>query len=96
MISILAVLPKMKEREKGVIINVASRAGSMDFPSGLAYCVSKSAVIRLTGCIQLALDAEGLGDDIQLYALHPGGVLTDMPKSIPFSTFPPTVWLINL
>jgi len=79
----------MKERKKGVIINVASRAGSMDFPSGLAYCVSKSAVIRLTGCIQFALDAEGLGDDIQIYALHPGGVLTDMPKSPPLSHFSP-------
>jgi len=80
----------MKERKKGVIINVASRAGSMDFPSGLAYCVSKSAVIRLTGCIQLALDAEGLGDDIQIYALHPGGVLTDMPKSPPPPNLSPT------
>lgn len=95
MISILAVLPKMRERKKGVIINVASRAGSMDFPSGLAYCVSKSAVIRLTGCIQLALDAEGLGDDIQIYALHPGGRPYRHAKkySVPFSA---GAWLTNL
>ena len=33
------------------------------------------------GCIQLELDVEGLGDDIHVYALHPGGILTDMPKS---------------
>jgi len=30
----------------------------------------------------MELDLDGLGDDIQVYALHPGGVLTDMPKSI--------------
>jgi hypothetical protein len=26
----------------------------------------------------MALDAEGLGDDIQVYSLHPGGVPTDL------------------
>ena len=77
----LKVLPLMKERRKGCIIDIASRAGSLDYPGGLAYAVSKTAVIRAVGCIQLELEAEGLGDDIQLYALHPGGVLTDMPKS---------------
>jgi NAD(P)-dependent dehydrogenase (short-subunit alcohol dehydrogenase family) len=71
----------MKERRKGCIINIASRSGSLDLPGGAAYAVSKSAVIRFVGCIQLELDQEGLGDDIQVYALHPGGVLTDMPKS---------------
>jgi NAD(P)-dependent dehydrogenase (short-subunit alcohol dehydrogenase family) len=80
MLSMLKVLPLMKKRKDGIIINVASRAGSKDFGNNLAYCVSKSAVIRATGCIQLQLDSEGLGDDIQLYALHPGGVLTDMTK----------------
>jgi len=75
------VLPLMKKRRKGVILNVASRAGSIDLPGTLAYSVSKSAVIRAVGCIQLELDQEGLGDDIQVHALHPGGVLTDMPKS---------------
>jgi NAD(P)-dependent dehydrogenase (short-subunit alcohol dehydrogenase family) len=82
MISMLAVLPRMKGR-KGTIINIASRAGSKNFPSGLSYSVSKSAVIRATGCIQLQLDVEGLGDDIDVYCLHPGGVLTDMPQSTP-------------
>jgi len=69
MLSMLKVLPLMKKRKDGIIINVASRAGSKDFGNNLAYCVSKSAVIRATGCIQLQLDA-----------LHPGGVLTDMTK----------------
>jgi NAD(P)-dependent dehydrogenase (short-subunit alcohol dehydrogenase family) len=78
----LKVLPLMKKRGKGTIINLASRAGSRDFPSGFAYAVTKSAVIRATGCAQLQLDAEGLGEDIQIYCLHPGGVLTDMPQSM--------------
>src|ERR1700722_14814514 len=82
MISMFKVLPLMKQRKHGVIINIASRSGSLDLPGTLAYSVSKSAVIRAVGCIQLELDVEGLGDDIQVYALHPGGVLTDMPKSM--------------
>jgi len=81
MISMLKVLPLMKQRKKGCIIDIASRAGSLDLPGGLSYAVSKCAVVRAVGCLQLELNAEGLGDDIHLYALHPGGVLTDMPKS---------------
>ena len=77
----------MKQRRKGFIINIASRAGSLDLPGTLAYSVSKSAIIRAVGCIQLELDAEGLGDDIQIYALHPGGVLTDMAQSFLLSRF---------
>jgi len=42
-------------------------------------------VIQVVGCIQLELDVEGLGDKVQLYALHPGSVLTDMPQSNPTS-----------
>jgi NAD(P)-dependent dehydrogenase (short-subunit alcohol dehydrogenase family) len=76
----LKVLPLMKARGHGVIINIASRSGSIDYSGSLAYAVSKCAVIRAVGCIQLELDAEGLGENIQVYALHPGGVLTDMPK----------------
>jgi NAD(P)-dependent dehydrogenase (short-subunit alcohol dehydrogenase family) len=81
----LKVLPLMKARRSGVIINVASRAGTIDYPGSTSYAVSKSALIRLTGCAQVELNIEGYGDDIQVYCLHPGGVLTDMPKSI----FPP-------
>jgi NAD(P)-dependent dehydrogenase (short-subunit alcohol dehydrogenase family) len=77
----LKLLPLMKQRRKGCILNVASRSGSLDLPGTLSYSVSKCAVIRAVGCIQMELNMEGLGDDIHLYALHPGGVLTDMPKS---------------
>ena len=78
----LKVIPFMKERRKGVIINIASRAGTIDYIGSTSYAVSKCAVIRATGCFQLELNSQGFGDDIQIYALHPGGVLTDMPKSM--------------
>jgi short-subunit dehydrogenase len=71
----------MIQRKRGTIISVASRSGTVDLPRTLAYSVSKSAVIRAVGCIQAELDMEGLGEYIDLYALHPGGVLTDLPKS---------------
>jgi NAD(P)-dependent dehydrogenase (short-subunit alcohol dehydrogenase family) len=79
----LKVLPLMKARKRGVIINVASRAGTIDYVGSFAYAVSKTALVRAVGCIQKELDAEGLGDEIQVYALHPGAVLTDMPKGSP-------------
>ena len=51
-------------------------------PSGtVSYSVTKSAVISAIGCIQLELDSQGLGDDIQVYALHPAGVLIDVSQS---------------
>src|SRR5271170_818837 len=81
MISMFKVLPLMKKHGKGIILNIASRSGSLDLPGTLSYSVSKTAVIRAVGCIQLELDMDGLGDAIQVYALHPGGVLTDMPQS---------------
>lgn len=82
MISMFKVLPLMKKHGKGCVLNIASRSGSLDLPGTLSYSVSKTAVIRAVGCIQLELDMDGLGDDIHIYALHPGGVLTDMPQSI--------------
>jgi len=64
----------MIQRKRGKMICVASRSGTVDFPRTLAYSVCKSAVIRAVGCIQAELDIEGLGEYIDLYALHSGGV----------------------
>ena len=40
-----AVLPYMKERKKGSIINVSSRAGSSGACAGLAYTASKHGLV---------------------------------------------------
>jgi NAD(P)-dependent dehydrogenase (short-subunit alcohol dehydrogenase family) len=69
-----AVLPGMRVRHKGRIINVASRAGMQAIPIMSAYVVSKTALIRFSEA--LALDT--VEDGIQVFAIHPGVVRTPM------------------
>jgi short-subunit dehydrogenase len=72
----------MRKNNKGVIINVASRAGVVSGAMSSAYSASKAALIRATGNIQMELIQEGK-DGIGLFSLHPGGVQTAMNESIP-------------
>jgi NAD(P)-dependent dehydrogenase (short-subunit alcohol dehydrogenase family) len=44
----------------------------------LGYNTSKAAVIRMTQTLQREIEVDELDDVIQIYALHPGGVLTAM------------------
>jgi len=76
-----AVLPGMRERKSGVIINIASRAATVDAPFAVGYNSSKAAVTRAVSTLQEEIDMDGLGDRIQMYALHPGGVLTAMASA---------------
>ena len=78
MLCTLQVLNGMRERRKGCIITIASRAATVDTMLGLGYNDAKAGVTRAVHCLQLELDLEGLGEDVYTYALHPGGVLTDM------------------
>ncbi|OIW22844.1 NAD(P)-binding protein [Coniochaeta ligniaria NRRL 30616] len=71
------VLPVFREQRSGCVLNIASRAGTVDIPYSTSYCSSKAALINLTGCTQKEIDIDGL-DDIHLYALHPGGVKSEM------------------
>ncbi|KAF2833461.1 NAD(P)-binding protein [Ophiobolus disseminans] len=72
------ILPRMKERGSGCIINIASRSGTVDVPMTLGYVTSKAALIRATHTLQLEMELDGLDPAIHMYALHPGGVLTAM------------------
>ncbi|KAH7392866.1 3-oxoacyl-reductase [Pyrenochaeta sp. MPI-SDFR-AT-0127] len=72
------VLPDMRQKNQGCIINIASRAGTVSTPFAGAYSAGKSGLIRATSCMQAELAVEGYGDNIHVYALHPGAVKTDM------------------
>jgi NAD(P)-dependent dehydrogenase (short-subunit alcohol dehydrogenase family) len=78
MLCTFQVLPTMRERKSGCIINIASRAATVDTPFGMGYNCAKAAVVRATSNLQLELDDDGLGEQIHTYALHPGGVMTAM------------------
>ncbi|KAF4554474.1 Short chain dehydrogenase-like protein 2 [Elsinoe fawcettii] len=81
MLCIFEVLQSMMERKSGCIINLASRSATINHTAGLSYCSSKAAVARATGCLQEDLDAEGLGQHVHTYALHPGAVWGAMVTS---------------
>ena len=69
-----AVLPSMLARQRGRIINVASYLGTVPFPYGSAYSVSKTALIRFTETLALETRDQG----ISAFAIHPGTVLTQL------------------
>ncbi|CAK7238127.1 hypothetical protein SEUCBS140593_010353 [Sporothrix eucalyptigena] len=74
----LLVLPDFRARRAGSIINIASRAGTVTMPFAAAYSTGKAGLIRFSACLQAELDQDGFGDDIHVYALHPGAVKTSM------------------
>jgi 3-oxoacyl-[acyl-carrier protein] reductase len=68
-----AVVPKMRERGGGSIVNVASLAATYGMPYGLHYSTSKAAVIGLTR----ALAREIGRNDIRVNAIAPTAVITE-------------------
>jgi NAD(P)-dependent dehydrogenase (short-subunit alcohol dehydrogenase family) len=68
-----AVLPLMRKRRSGHIINIASICGLAAIPSLGDYCATKFAVEGLSEC--LALEAGPLG--IRVTLVEPSGFRTD-------------------
>lgn len=69
---IQAVLPTMRSRQRGAIINICSIAGQQVFPNWGAYCVSKFGLMALTK----TLAAEERANGIRVTAICPGAVNT--------------------
>ncbi|MEO0828081.1 MAG: SDR family oxidoreductase [Cyanobacteria bacterium J06639_16] len=69
---IQAVLPSMRDRGQGVIINVASVAAHSAFPDWGAYSVSKAGLVSLSRI----LSAEERGNGIRVITITPGAVNT--------------------
>lgn len=69
-----AVLPEMKERNTGDIINIASSAGQRGAPLTSAYSASKAAVIGLSESLMLEVRKQ----NIRVTTLAPSTVATDM------------------
>jgi NAD(P)-dependent dehydrogenase (short-subunit alcohol dehydrogenase family) len=70
---IQAVLPHMRERRKGLIINVGSMAAHIGRPAGGAYGASKAALASLTKVMRMEVEQFG----IQVVLLEPGKFSTN-------------------
>jgi NAD(P)-dependent dehydrogenase (short-subunit alcohol dehydrogenase family) len=66
----LSVLPFMRQRGGGAIVNIASISGLRPFEGSGAYCMSKAALIMLTQVMALELAGEG----VRVNAVCPGMV----------------------
>ena len=67
------VLPGMRERKWGRIINVSSMGGEMSLPAGGAYHASKYAVEALSDVLRAEVAAFGVAVSV----IQPGGVRTN-------------------
>jgi len=69
-----AVLPIMRQHQRGKIINLAGAGATAAWGNMSAYCATKVAVVRLTETLALELQ----GTNIQVNALGPGSIHTQM------------------
>ena len=74
-----AVLPGMRQRRRGSVVNVASLAGRNGFAGGTAYTASKHAVLGFSRSLML----EARKDNIRVIAICPGSVDTSMMHDQP-------------
>ena len=74
-----AVLPHMKDRHEGHIVNISSVAGRRVFPGGAVYCATKFAVSALSEGLRMEL-APSM--NIRVTSIEPGAVATELPDHI--------------
>ncbi|HEU4381885.1 MAG TPA: SDR family NAD(P)-dependent oxidoreductase [Anaeromyxobacteraceae bacterium] len=75
-----AVIPGMKRRRRGRIVNVTSISASLGTPEGSAYNASKWGLKGLTKCLAEELRDHG----VQAMSVSPGSVATAMLEKTPF------------
>lgn len=67
-----AVLPQMRERNEGQIINIASIAGKIATPKSSGYSATKHAVLGCTNALRMEL----IDTNIKVTAVNPGPIKT--------------------
>jgi short-subunit dehydrogenase len=72
----LAVLPGMRARGRGAVVNVSSDTARAPTPGEAGYSASKAAVSAFTEALSFETEAEG----VHLHVLYPGWVPTEMTQ----------------
>lgn len=67
------VLPKMRERKQGYVLNIGSVAGNWPYPGGNVYGATKAFVKQFS----LSLRADLLGSNIRVTNIEPGNAVTE-------------------
>lgn len=75
-----AVLPVMKRRGKGSIVNISSMAGLTATPNSTSYGSSKAGVMQLAKTI--AIHGSRDGHQVRCNSIHPGSIRTQMMANI--------------
>lgn len=70
------LLPAMRERGRGRIVNISSISGRWAMPGSGWYCASKFAVEALSDSLRLELRSFGL----EVVVIEPGLIATDFPE----------------
>lgn len=89
---IRAVMPVMKKRSEGVILNTSSMVSLYGQPAGVGYPASKFGINGLTK----SLARELANDGIRVNAVAPGIINTDMVAKLPASVIDPLIKTIPL
>ncbi|WP_243336529.1 SDR family NAD(P)-dependent oxidoreductase [Anaeromyxobacter soli] len=76
-----AVIPGMKARRRGRIVNVCSISATLGTAAASAYNASKWGLVGLTKCLAEELRPHG----VQCVAVSPGSTDTEMLKATPFA-----------
>jgi NAD(P)-dependent dehydrogenase (short-subunit alcohol dehydrogenase family) len=74
------VLPSMRARQHGSIVNIASIGGKVSIPHLIPYCSSKFALVGLSQGLAAELDKEG----IHITTVCPGLMRTGSPRNALF------------
>jgi NAD(P)-dependent dehydrogenase (short-subunit alcohol dehydrogenase family) len=82
-----AAAPHMRRRGGGAIVNVASLGGSRPWPSHLAYCASKAALVMATQCLALALAPQIRVNAVAPGILEPPGADEAVRRRVPAGRF---------
>lgn len=72
----LAVLPGMRTRKRGAVVNVSSDTARAPTPGEAGYAASKAALSAFTEALSYDVEADG----VFLHVLYPGWVPTEMTQ----------------